>query len=112
MYVPFEGIHMIAKLSRWAASTCIFVCLIVAAGIQPAQAQVKDFNVPAQLATPGIPESPRQAGIQILVSEPLVRGKKVAAVLGPRAIDEALLILLKGTGLVATSKDGATYTLA
>jgi outer membrane receptor protein involved in Fe transport len=81
------------------------------AAIQPADAQSKDFNVPAQPATTAIPELARQAGIQILVSEPLVRGKRLAAVTGPHSINEALAILLQGTGLIATSKDGATYTV-
>jgi outer membrane receptor protein involved in Fe transport len=73
---------------------------------------VKEFNVPAQAATTGIPEFARQAGIQILVSEPLVRGKRITAVMGPHTITEALTMLLRGTGLQANSKDGSTYTLA
>jgi len=102
---------MIRKALRFAAGT--FMILAVAfAGIQLAEAQTKDFNVPAQSATTGIPEFARQAGIQILASESLVRGKRIAAVTGSHSVDEALTILLKGTGLVATSKDGATYTVA
>jgi iron complex outermembrane receptor protein len=60
----------------------MFVVLLALAGIRPAYSQTKDFDVPAQSATTGIPEFARQAGIQILVSEPLVRGKRVAAVTG------------------------------
>src|ERR1700688_2109366 len=98
---------------RWAASTFMIVIVIVLpfASIPLAEAQAKDFNVPAQSATTGIPEFARQAGIQILVSEPLVRGKRIAAVTGPHTIEDALKQLLKETGLIATSKDGATYTL-
>jgi len=103
---------MTARTRRWAASISAFVCLLAIAGIQSAQAQVKDFNVPAQSATTGIPEFARQAGIQILVSEKLVRGKQTGIVTGSHSVEEALVILLKGTGLVATSKDGATYTVA
>src|ERR1700722_20260897 len=97
---------------RWAASTFMIVIVLPFASIPLAEAQTKDFNVPAQSATTGIPEFARQAGIQILVSEPLVRGKRIAAVTGSHTIDEALAILLKGTGLTATSKDGTTYTVA
>jgi iron complex outermembrane receptor protein len=105
---------MTGKELRWMASYSILVVLLAVASIRPvhAQAQTKDFNVPAQSATTGIPEFARQAGIQILVSEPLVRDKKVAAVAGSHSVAEALSILLKGTGLVATTKDGATYTVA
>src|ERR1700733_14568685 len=106
-----SGNEMIRKALRFAAGT--FMILAVAfAGIQLAEAQTKDFNVPAQSATTGIPEFARQAGIQILPSESLVRGKRIAAVTGSHSVDEAPTILLKGTGLVATSKDGATYTVA
>ncbi len=97
---------------RWATSIFVIVILAGLASIQAAQAQTKDFNVPAQSATTGIPEFARQAGIQILVSEPLVHGKHVAAVTGSHTVEDALRQLLKGTGLIATSKDGATYTLA
>jgi iron complex outermembrane recepter protein len=103
---------MTVQLLRWVTSASMILVLLAFAGIQPAQAQAKEFNVPVQSATTGIPEFARQAGIQILVSEPLVRGKKIAAVTGRHSVAEALTILLKGTGLIATSNDGATYTLA
>jgi iron complex outermembrane receptor protein len=102
---------MTRKALRFTAGT-LMVALVAFAGIQIAQAQTIDFNVPAQSATTGIPEFARQAGIQILVSEPLVRGKRIATVTGSHSVEEALAILLKGTGLVATSRDGATYTVA
>ena len=104
---------MTGKARCWATSAFIslVVILLALAGTQPARAQAKDFAVPAQSATTGIPEFARQAGIQILVSEPLVRGKKISAVSGSHSVEEGLAILLKGTGLVATSKDGTTYTV-
>src|ERR1700679_1818515 len=109
---------MTGKALCCAISASIVVILLVFASLRPAeaqsqaQAQPKNFNVPAQSATTGIPEFARQAGIQILVSEPLVRGKRIAAVTGSHSVDEALTILLQGTGLTATSSDGATYTVA
>src|SRR5258708_38955091 len=103
---------MTCNVLRWATSTAMMMFLLALAGIQPAQAQTNEFNVAAQSAITGIPEFARQAGIQILVSEPLVRGKRIAAVTGPHSIEEALAILLKGTGLVASSKDKTTYTVA
>jgi iron complex outermembrane receptor protein len=106
------GIEMISNALRWAASTSLCLVLVVLAGVQSAEAQTKDFNVPAQSATTGIPEFARQAGIQILVSETLVRGKRTAAVTGALPVAKALAILLAGTGLTANSKDGATFTLS
>src|SRR5580692_2054177 len=109
---------MTGKALCCAISASIVVILLVFASIHPAeaqslaQAQRKDFNVPAQSATTGIPEFARQAGIQILVSETLVHGKRTAAVTGSHSIEEALEVLLKGTGLIATSRDGVTYTVA
>jgi iron complex outermembrane recepter protein len=104
---------MTGKTRCWATSTFISLVaiLLALASIQPARAQAKDFAVSAQSATTGIPEFARQAGIQILVSEPLVRGKQISAVSGSYSVKEGLAILLKGTGLVATSKDGTTYTV-
>jgi iron complex outermembrane recepter protein len=103
---------MTCKANRWA--TCVSTCfvLLILGGTHSAQAQTKEFNVPAQSATTGIPEFARQAGIQILVSETLVRGKRTAAVTGALPVEKALLILLAGTGLTANSKDGATFTLS
>jgi iron complex outermembrane recepter protein len=109
---------MTGKALCCAISASIVVILLVFASIRSAeaqsqvQAQPKDFNVPAQSATTGIPEFARQAGIQILVSETLVHGKRTAAVTGSHSIEEALEVLLKGTGLIATSRDGVTYTVA
>ena len=103
---------MTRAVLRWSTGTCLMLALLGLASLQRAQAQAKTFNVPAQPATTGIPEFARQAGIQILVSEPLVRGKRIAAVTGSHSVDEALIILLQGTGLTATSNDGATYTVA
>lgn len=107
---------MTSNTQRWIAGMSILVVLSALALTRPAQAQnqaeAKNFNVPAQSATTGITEFARQAGIQILVSEPLVRGKRTAAVTGSHTVPEALAILLKDSGLNAGSKDGMTYTLA
>jgi iron complex outermembrane recepter protein len=109
---------MTGKALCCAISASIVAILLVFASIRPAeaqslaQAQPKNFNVPAQSATTGVPEFAHQAGIQILVSETLVHGKRTAAVTGSHSIEEALEVLLRGTGLIATSRDGVTYTVA
>jgi iron complex outermembrane recepter protein len=103
---------MTSNAFRWAASASICFVLIALMGVQSARAQAREFNVPAQSATTGIPEFARQAAIQILVSETLVRGKRTAAVTGALPVQKALVILLEGTGLIANSKDGTTFTLS
>jgi len=103
---------MTSNVRSWATSTFISILLVALAGTASAQSQIRSFNVPVQSATTGIPEFARQAGIQILVDEKLVHGKQTAAVTGSLTVDRALTILLQGTGLKASSKDGVTFTLS
>ena len=77
----------------------------------PAYAQTRMFNLPAQDAITGIPEFARQADTQILVPEALVQGKRTNAVQGEYMVNDALAILLAGTGLEIGSNDGRTITL-
>lgn len=70
----------------------------------PAMAQTRQFNVPAQTASRSIPAFARQAGIQILASGNVVANRRTNAVRGQYSIEEGLRILLQGTGLTA---DGA-----
>jgi len=68
---------------RRATSTSVFVPLWMLWTTAPvevqAQTQTEDPNVPAKSATTPIPEFALQAGIQILVSEPLLSVKRNAA---------------------------------
>ncbi len=114
------------RIHRGALAGSAALCAIVAAMAAPAgaqaqgmgadaaqgQAQVKSFNVPAQSAVTAIPELARQADVQILVGDADVRGKRTRAVTGTMAIEAALRMLLDGTGLMASSVDGRTFTLA
>lgn len=90
------------------ASTAAAYAIVMAA---PALAQTKSFNVPEQAASTGIPELARQADIQILVSEGVVRGKTTRAVRGNMSVEAALQRLLRGTGLRVGTSDGRTITL-
>jgi TonB-dependent receptor len=65
----------------------------------PAAAQTRSFNVPAQAAEKAIPQLAKQAGVPILASGKVVKGKQTRAVQGEHTVDEALAILLQGTGL-------------
>lgn len=97
------------RLKRICLSTSVLVPLLFAA--TAAQARPQRFSVPAQAAATGIPQFARQAGLQILVSEDLVRAVRVHAVSGllePRA---ALTRLLEGSGLAVVATDGTVVTL-
>src|ERR1700722_17944612 len=61
-----------------AAGSALFAILFFAIPVLSAE-QTIQFNIPEQSATTGIPEFARQAGIQILAPETLVRGKGPAS---------------------------------
>jgi len=77
-----------------------------------ARAEVRRFDVPADAASASIPQFARQAGLQILVSEPLTRGVRTGAVVGAMEPSAGLDLLLAGTGLRVASRDGSVVTLA
>lgn len=95
---------------RGALVASVAVCAVAVSS--PALAQSKQFDVPAQSASTGIPELARQADIQILASESAVRGKRTRAVNGKMSVEQAIRRLIAGTGLRIVSGDGRTYTLA
>jgi outer membrane receptor protein involved in Fe transport len=76
---------------------------------QPASAQQRSFNVPAEDARQAIPEFARQAGVQI--SAPAETGIKTNAVKGKLDIDAALRELIRGTGLEIASSSGGMIVL-
>jgi iron complex outermembrane recepter protein len=101
------------KIGFWhSASVSVFLSFLFFAIPVLSADQTIQFNVPAQSATTGIPELARQAGIQILVSEELVSGKRTTAVVGTFSVHDALKRLLTGTGLAVSTKDERTFTLA
>ncbi len=73
-----------------------------------ALAQEKSFDLPAQAASTGIPAFAQQAGIQLLTSGDVVRGKRTNAVRGTYEVDAALRMLLAGTGLEASPDTAGT----
>ncbi len=83
------------------------VILSNAAFATATDAQTRRFDVPAQSARTGIPQFAHQAGVQILVSSPLVEKAIVNRVSGALEVAEALRILLAGTDLVPVRAGGA-----
>jgi iron complex outermembrane recepter protein len=95
--------------SRMVCGTAIAV--VLACVSQPAQAQVRQFNLREQAAVKGIPEFSRQAGIQVVAPAGRLAGKTTKAVSGRMSIDAALDQLLRGTGLRVVARSGATISL-
>ena len=93
--------------SAFMATTAI-ACVAAAT---PAYAQAKSFDVPAQSATTGIAELGRQADIQIVAARRLTEGKQVNAVRGDMTVEQALAVLLRGTGLTAQRTGAGTWSV-
>ena len=90
------------------ASSAIVLSLAAAA---PAQAQVREFDVPAQPAVKAIPELARQAQIQIVASARDLNGVRTPAIKGRMDAREALRRLIADTPLKIVSDDGQIVTL-
>ena len=91
----------------WATA----VSVVAIAAAQPAWAQVRDFDVPAQAAVTAIPAFARQAGVQIVAPAAKLAGRRTGAVKGRMDVDTALGQLLAGTGLSIGARDDQTISL-
>ncbi|QYF85649.1 TonB-dependent receptor [Brevundimonas sp. PAMC22021] len=96
-----------AKASLMIAASTAALCWSGAV-----QAQSRQFDVPAQPASTGVPAFARQADLQILASADAVAGERTAAVRGVYSVDQGLGRLLQGSNLVVASNDGRTAVLA
>ena len=76
-----------------------------------ADAQTRDFNVPAQSAVTAIPEFARQARVQIIASARDLEGVRTRPVVGEMGVREALQQLIAGTPLQVASDTGSLITL-
>src|SRR3954467_1386681 len=79
---------------------------LLGAGHAPPQA--RKFSIPAQPAVTGIPQFGKQADLQILAPQAVVKGKRVNAVQGAYSVPDGLSRLLQGGDLVVVSTDGRT----
>lgn len=76
-----------------------------------AQAQVRRFDVPAGPARGGVQELGKQAGLQVLVVQADLEGRRISPVVGEFDAREGVRRGLEGSGLVIRSDDGRTLTL-
>jgi TonB-dependent receptor len=84
---------------------------VVAVLAQPAAAQDKAFNIPAQDAVSAVPSFVQQSGLQVLATANDLKGIKTNAVQGNMSADAALAALISNTGLTVKSRDGASAVL-
>ncbi len=77
----------------------------------PAAAQPRAIDIPSEEAARSIPEFARQENIQIVAPVSQLHGIKTQAVSGSLPLEEALKVLLVGTGLEVASNDGSTIVL-
>lgn len=86
------------RAHHYLLATSAMICCSTTASL--ATAQIRQFDVAQQPAASGIPTFARQAGVEILVSGPIVDGVFVNRVRGNMEIARALQLLLAGTDLV------------
>ena len=99
----------IARLSMMTVSPIALVALATPAA---AQAQVKQFDIPAQSLSSAILEFSRQSDVMIVVSPELAKGKRSQAVKGTMPVNEAIEELLKATPLRAVPNPAGGYRIA
>lgn len=78
---------------------------------QPAQAQTRSFDIPAQKATGGLQALGEQANVQLLSARRDTVGKRTNLVRGTMTATQALERLLAGTGLTARRTNERTFTV-
>jgi iron complex outermembrane recepter protein len=73
--------------------------------------KVRVFKIPAQPLSSALLEYSKQSDVPVLVSQPMVEGKRSAGISGSYTPSEALKRLLAGTGLKAEHQQSGGYTL-
>ncbi|WP_336961336.1 TonB-dependent receptor [Sphingobium aquiterrae] len=73
--------------------------------VSPAIAQSR-ISLPSASLEDSLNRLSRQAGVQILVNQTLVKGKKASAISGAASAESALHDLLRGSGLTYEKRDG------
>jgi outer membrane receptor protein involved in Fe transport len=87
------------------------IAAVMMCAAQPAFAQMRAFDLPAQAAVQGIPAFARQAGVQILAPAGGLAGKRTGAIKGRMSVDAALDQLLRGTDLRVVARTGTSISL-
>ena len=89
-----------ARLARGVFASGIALAALPA---MPALAEPRDIDIPSEEAAKSILEFARQENIQIIAPVSQLHGIKTQAVAGRMELDEALRLLLVGTGLAGAA---------
>lgn len=89
------------------------LCCAAMSAVANVQAQLpaaaKDFDIPAQELKYSIGNLARQAGLELAVRSDDLAGKRAPSLRGHYSTEQALKILLAGSGLSAEIRDGAIF---
>lgn len=85
--------------------------IICVATAMPAAAQTKSFDIPAQSVQSAVNQLGRQAEIQIIAARSVTRGARSNPVRGSMTVEQALSVMLQGTGLTYRQTGAQTYTV-
>lgn len=88
-------------LGAWLATTALTPVVFVSAAAAQTQAQQRSFDIPAQSLTDALTAFGRQSGMQVSVGSTVVQGLDSPGVRGAYAPEEALRLLLAGTGVTS-----------
>lgn len=97
----------------WRRVACALVLLLLLAGGRPAQAEspLLSLNLPAQDLEHALQAYSRATGMAVLVDRELTRGRRSIGVRGRFTAQEALAMLLTGSGLMARYARSDAFTL-
>lgn len=97
-------------MSHKALLACGSAVFVVCA-FEHAQAQTRDFSIPAQPAVTAIPEFARQARIQVVASARDLEGVRTPAIIGELKVRDAMERLIAGSPLRIAADTGSLITL-
>ncbi len=97
----------------WRRGVCVLVLLLLLAGVRTARAEspVLSLNLPAQDLEHALQAYSRATGMAVLVDRDLTRGRRSISVRGRFTAQEALAMLLTGSGLMARYARSDAFTL-
>lgn len=102
---------MIHRVCRFTTATAVAMTLFLSLHVTAQSTEITQIDLPAQPLAQAIQAVARQASINILVDPRLVEGREAPAVKAEMSIQQALNVLLQGTGLTPRYVDDKTITL-
>lgn len=109
--MPSPRSSVLALVPMTFLSLAPLALLPVAAQAQQAAARLQTYHIAAGSLSSVLNEFSSQAGIYLAGSDGLANGKRSAGLEGEYSIDQALALLLGGTGLVAVPQGAGGYVL-